>query len=186
MFEKHLWNSFLLYLVVENLQLVHEIAASWRGSIKEVFWKTSQTLQINTKNSHPGVLCQKRRCSKTFGKFTEKYLCRSLFLNKFADSKLKTFRSSHCRCSAKQGALKNFANFIGYSLYWSLFSIKLQFWWHATLLKKTRTQVLSSEIWYHFEEHLWMSTSKLYLKRSSNIGVFAWILWIIQEHLFCR
>ena len=31
-----------------------------------------------------------------------------------------------------------------------------------------------------------MSASKLYLKRDSNTGVFPWILWIIQEHLFCR
>ena len=61
----------------------------------------------------------------------------------------------------------------------------------ATLLKKTSTQVLSCEICKlfknnYFEEHLWTSTSQLYLKRDSNIGVFLWILWIIQEHLFCR
>ena len=35
MLEKHLWNSFLLYLVVEILQLVHKIAVSPRCSIKE-------------------------------------------------------------------------------------------------------------------------------------------------------
>ena len=33
---------------------------------------------------------------------------------------------------------------------------------------------------------MWMSTFELYLKRDSNIGVFQWFLWIIQEHLFCR
>ena len=38
----------------------------------------------------------------------------------------------------------------------------------------------------YFGEHLWTSASKLYLKRDSNAGVFLWILWIIQEHLFCR
>ena len=56
MLQKHLWNSFLLYLVVEILQLVHEI----RCSIKEVFWKTSQNSQINTRSRNPEVFCQKR------------------------------------------------------------------------------------------------------------------------------
>ena len=36
----------------------------------------------------------------------------------------------------------------------------------------------------YFEEHLRMSTSKHYLKRDSNSGVFLWIFQIIQEHLF--
>ena len=35
-------------------------------------------------------------------------------------------RSSHQRCSVKKGALKNFANFTGIHLSWSLFLIKLQ------------------------------------------------------------
>ena len=48
----------------------------------------------------------------------------------------------------------------------------MQFWGPADLLKKTPAQVLSSEIYNYFEEDLWMSTSKLYLKRDSNIGVF--------------
>ena len=63
MLEKHLWNSFLLYLVVEILQLVPKIAVSPWYSIKEVFWKTSQNSQINTRSSHAKVLCQKKRCS---------------------------------------------------------------------------------------------------------------------------
>ena len=77
----------------------------------------------------------------------------------------------------------------------SLF-IKAQFRGPATFLKKTLTQVLPCEICKlleftnfqnnYFEENLWMSASKLYLKRDSNTGVFPWILWIIQEHLFCR
>ena len=48
MFEKHLWNSFLLYLVVEILQLVHEIR-----SFSEVLYK--------------------KRFLKNFWKFTDKY-----------------------------------------------------------------------------------------------------------------
>ena len=55
MFEKHLWDSLLLYLVVEILQLVHKI----RCSIKQMFWKTSQNSQINKRNSHPDGFCQK-------------------------------------------------------------------------------------------------------------------------------
>ena len=31
----------------------------------------------------------------------------------------------------------------------------------------------------------WMSISNLYLKRDFKISIFLWILWIIQEHLFC-
>ena len=46
--EKHLWNSFLLYLVVEILQLVHEIS-----SFSEVLYKR-------------GVL-------RNFSKFTDKH-----------------------------------------------------------------------------------------------------------------
>ena len=57
----------------------------------------------------------------------------------------------------------------------------MQFWGPATLLKKTPTQVFSCEIYKlfknnYFEEHLWMSASKLYLKRDYNTGVFLWTL----------
>ena len=84
-----------------------------------------------------------------------------------------------------------FANLTGKNLCWSLSLIKLWFWGPATLLKTTPTQALCCEIYKrfqnnYFEEHLWMSTAKLYLKRDSNIGLFLWTLWIIQEHLFCR
>ena len=41
--------------------------------------------------------------------------------------KPETFRSSHWKCSVKQGAFKNFANFTGNSLCWSLFLIKSHF-----------------------------------------------------------
>ena len=81
--------------------------------------------------------------------------------------------------------------FIRKNLCWSLFLIKLQFWGPATLLKKTQTQTLSCEIWKlyknnYFEDNLWTSVSKLYLKRDSNTGAFLWFLWIIQEHLFVK
>ena len=52
-------------------------------------------------------------------------------------------------------------------------------------LKKTPTQILSCEICKlfknnYFEEHVWMSDSKLYWKRDSNTGVFSWISGIIK------
>ena len=52
-------------------------------------------------------------------------------------------------------------------------------------------QVLSCDIYQlfknnYFGEHLWISPSKRYLERDSNTGVFQQVLWIIQEHLFCR
>ena len=45
-------------------------------------------------------------------------------------------RSSHRRCFVKNVALKNFANFTGRHLCWSLFLIKLQAFRPATLIKK--------------------------------------------------
>ena len=90
----------------------------------------------------------------------------------------------------KIDVFQQFTKFTAKYLCWSLFLIKLQFWGPATLLKKTPIQVLSCEIRKlfknnYFEEHLWTSASKHYLKRDSNTGAFLWILWIIQEHLFC-
>ena len=82
MLEKHLWNRFLLYLVVEILQLIQ------RCSIKEVIWKTSQNSQINTRSSHPEVFLSKD-VLKNFAKFTDKHLCRSLFLMKLQAGNLK-------------------------------------------------------------------------------------------------
>ena len=60
MLEKHLWNSFLLYLVAKILHLLHEISSFQRCSIKEVIWKTYQNYQINRRrSSHPEVFYQK-------------------------------------------------------------------------------------------------------------------------------
>ena len=98
---------------------------------------------------------------------------------------ISIYGSSHRRYSVKKCILKNFANFTGkhlcWSLFfiklqalcWSLFSIKLQAFRLAILLKrdsKTRpatfsTQVFSCEICKilkntYFEEHLRMATSK--------------------------
>ena len=120
MLEKHLWNSFLLYLVVEILQLVPKIAVSPWYSIKEVFWKTSQNSQINTRSSHPEMFCQKKSVPKNLAKLTAKHLFRILIFNKVDGWKPETFRSSRWSCSVKQAALKNFVNFTGNNLCWSL------------------------------------------------------------------
>ena len=114
--------------VVEVVQLVDKIAVSPRCSIKEVFWKTSQNSQINTRSSHPEVFCQRKDVLQNVAKFTEKHLFRSLFFNKVASWKPETIRSSHWRCSVKQGALKNFSNFTGNNLCWSLFLINFHIW----------------------------------------------------------
>ena len=49
---------------------------------------------------------------------------------------VSTVRTSHRRCSVEQGVLKNFANFTGKYLCWSLFLINLQACRPATLLKR--------------------------------------------------
>ena len=51
MFEKHMWNSFLLYLVAEILQLKQEISS---------FSEALQNSEINTRSNHRDVFCQKR------------------------------------------------------------------------------------------------------------------------------
>ena len=102
-----------------------------------------------------------------------------------------SFRSSHLQMFLKIAVSKKVVNYTGKPLYWSLFLITLQLWGPETLLKKTQTDALPFETCkifknIYFEEHLWTTTSKLSLKRNSDTGVFLWILWIIQEHLFRR
>ena len=48
----------------------------------------------------------------------------------------KSFRSNNRKCSAKKSILKNFPNFTGKHLCWSLFLINLQTFKPATLLKR--------------------------------------------------
>ena len=73
-------------------------------------------------------------------------------------------RISHRRCSANKVVLKNFAVFTRKHLYWSLFLIKLQAFWPATLSKWTPTQTFSCEYCEifkstYFEKHLWTAAS---------------------------
>ena len=52
---------------------------------------------------------------------------------------LDLFRSSHRRCSVKKAVLKNFANFTGKHLCWSLFLITLLVFRPVTLVKRYRS-----------------------------------------------
>ena len=98
MLEKHLWNSFLLYLLVEFLLLVHEITSL--EEVKRGILKNLSKLIDKHEKQPRGVLS--KDVLQNFEKFTEKHLCRSLFLNEVAGWKLETVRSSCWRCSVKK------------------------------------------------------------------------------------
>ena len=83
----------LLYLVVEIPQA---------RSIKEVIWKTSQNLKINTRSSHPELFCQ-----KMFLKILQNSQINiSARVWKVAGWKPETVRISHWRCFVKNVVLK--------------------------------------------------------------------------------
>ena len=83
MLEKHLWNSFSLYLLVKNLQLVHEISsfsqAIYKRDVLKNFLKFTEKVKKQTSG---GVLS--KDILKNFAKFTEKHLCENVFFNKVA------------------------------------------------------------------------------------------------------
>ena len=152
----------------------------------------SKLAKKHRKHSSGGVLSEV--VLKSFAKFTGKRLYRNLFFSNVAGWKPKNLRISHWRCSVKEVVFwkrragvsepavhRSSKKFKGKNLCWSLLLIKLQFWEPATLFKKAPTQVFSCEICKlfknnYFEEHLWTSASKHYLKRDSNSGAFLWIL----------
>ena len=100
MLEKHLWNTSLLYVMVEIRQLLNEIS-----SFPEVFHKRgglenfSKFKVRHKKRSSGGVLS--KDVLENFAKLTDKHLCRSLFFNKVAGWKPETFKR-HWKCSVKQ------------------------------------------------------------------------------------
>ena len=89
---------------------------------------------------------------------------------------LSLFRSSHRKCSVKKSVLKNFTNFTGKHLCWSLFLISLQVFGPATLLKYTPTLMFSYEICKtfkntYFEKHLQKTASTSFtLNTITNSG----------------
>ena len=88
MLEKRLRNSFLLYLLVEILQLVHETS-----SFPEVLYKRSVLKNFSKfpdkhkKQSSGGLLS--KDVLKNIANFTEEHLCQSLFLTKLQAGNLK-------------------------------------------------------------------------------------------------
>ena len=95
---------------------------------RSVLENVSEFTHKHKKQSCGSVLSKEKMFLKIQGKLREKHLFQSLFFKKVAGWKPETFSSSHWRCSVKQGALKNFANFTGKNLCWSLLLIKLHFW----------------------------------------------------------
>ena len=89
MLENHLRNSFLLYLLVEILQLVYEIS-----SFPEVLYKTGvlKNFPIFTDKhkNQPSEGVPSKDVLKNFSQFTEKYFCRRLLFNKIVGWKPKT------------------------------------------------------------------------------------------------
>ena len=96
-----MWNTCLLYMVVEIRLLVNEIS-----SFPEVLCKTGDLKNFpkftdkHKKQSSGGVLT--KDVLKNFAKLTDKHFPPSLFLNKAAGWKPETVRSSHWRLSVKR------------------------------------------------------------------------------------
>ena len=77
MLEKHLWNSFLLYLVIEILQLEHEISSFPEMLYKiGVLKKFSKFSDKHKKQSFGGVLS--KDALKILQNLQKKRLCQSL------------------------------------------------------------------------------------------------------------
>ena len=76
-------------------------------------------------------------------------------------------KSSHRRYSLKKGVLKNFANFKGKQLCWSLYLMKLQTWRPAALLKRDSNTDIFCQICEIFEERLETTVSKLLFREKT-------------------
>ena len=99
----------------------------------------------------------KRGVMKNLSKFTDKHKKQSFagILAKLtenrslaANSRLQTWncQKQQLEMFCKKDIFKNFVNFTGKHVCWSHFLTKLHLWRRATLLKKTPTKMLSSEI----------------------------------------
>ena len=91
MLEKHLWNSFLLYLVVEILQLVHDIA--WNFPVvlykKSVLKNFSKFTDKHKKQSTGGVLSKENIFLKILKNSQKKISVGVSFLIKLQAENLK-------------------------------------------------------------------------------------------------
>ena len=85
---------FLLYLVVEILQLVHEIS-----SFPEVLYKRCELKNFSSftdeHKKQPFGSVLSKDVLKNFGKFKEKSFCWSLIFNKVEGWKPETVRNNH-------------------------------------------------------------------------------------------
>ena len=119
----------------------------------------TETLQfVHEIGSFPEVLF-KKCVLRNFSKLIDKYKKQS---SKYLPKKKKFLK--FCKVHRKKSVLQSRFN-------------KVQSWEPATLLKKSLAQALFCEICKlfkdnHFEEYLWISVSKVYLKRDFNISVF--------------
>ena len=90
--------------------------------------------------------------------------------------------SSRSHLFFKIGVLKNFANFTGEHLCWSLFLTKF----FTDFIKNTPTQVFSCEICKIFKNTSFYRTPPVAasVKRDSNTGVYLWNLRNFWGHFF--
>ena len=132
---------------------LRRIYSSWSRRLEDVLkrrllkTKTKDVFKTSSRPFHQDE-CLVGSVLKNVSQFTDKHKRQSQeavfsevsFLIKLQTRrKPETFRSSHWRYSVKQGALKNYPNFTGNSLCWSLFLIKL----HSGDL-----QIYHRSLWY--------------------------------------
>ena len=97
-----------VHMQAQILQLVQERESLPGFSITKLFWKTSQSSEVNIRSSHPKVFCQKV-VLKTFAKFTRNHQCWSLFLIKLAARRPATLSGRlYYRCFCILWILWNF------------------------------------------------------------------------------
>ena len=139
MLEKYLWNSFLLYLVVQILQLLHEISSFPDVLYQRSVLKNFSKFTDKHKKQSSGVLSKEKMFWKFLQNSQKNIFTGGSFLIKLQAGYLKL---SELEMFVKQGILKSFANFKEKKRCWSLFLIKLQLWEPAALLRKTLTHML--------------------------------------------
>ena len=86
-------------MLVEILQLVHEISSFPEKFFKKGVPKTFQNLHVNTRSSHLELFCQKGVLSKNLAKFLIKRLCLCLFLNIVGSWKPEALSKNRLPCN---------------------------------------------------------------------------------------
>ena len=94
MLQKHLRNCFLLYVLVEILQLVHEMRSFPEVTYKRVKGFLKKFSKFTDKDKIQSIASiLSKDVLKNFTKLTEKHLCWSLIFNKVTGWKPETVRS---------------------------------------------------------------------------------------------